>query len=143
MGMRTNEQPMRHHSLLLREFRWHKYGTPEVRLDSCKVGPFIQSYHVPLTNVRYLPGLSVSTLSMLVASMLKETPASRRFVGYTACHVAMRDSVARTICSYGSSHESRVHSLGPSIVKTASRRCITKGCVSKSLNRLLLIWNRV
>jgi hypothetical protein len=35
-------------------------------------------------------------------------------------------------------------SLGPSIVKTANpRRCITEGCVSKSLNRLLLIWNRV
>jgi hypothetical protein len=41
-----------------------------------------------------------------------------------------------------SSHRPRVHSLDPSIVKTASRRCVTKGCVSKSLKRLLLDWNR-
>jgi hypothetical protein len=36
---------------------------------------------------------------------------------------AMRDSVARTICSYGSRQKSRVHSQHPSFLKTASRRC--------------------
>jgi hypothetical protein len=43
MGMRTKERTMRHHDLLPRKFRWHKYGTPEVRVDSRKVGPFIQA----------------------------------------------------------------------------------------------------
>jgi hypothetical protein len=30
---------------------------------------------------------------------------------YTACHATMRQSVGRTICSYGGSHKSRVHAL--------------------------------
>jgi hypothetical protein len=36
MGMRTMKQPMRHHALLPQKFRWHKYGKPEVRVDSRK-----------------------------------------------------------------------------------------------------------
>ena len=43
MGMRTKKQPMRHHALLPQEFRWHKYGEPEVRVDSRNAGPFIQA----------------------------------------------------------------------------------------------------
>jgi hypothetical protein len=43
VGMRTNEQLMGHHALLPRKFRWHKYGTPEVQVDSRKVRPFIQA----------------------------------------------------------------------------------------------------
>jgi hypothetical protein len=49
VGMRTKKQPMRHHALLPQKFRWHKYGKPEVRADSRKVGPFIQACRVPLT----------------------------------------------------------------------------------------------
>ena len=58
----------------------------------------------------------------------------------------MRDSVARTICSYCNSHGSRVYSSHPCLVKIASRSCTTEGCCcwSKSLKRLLLAlldWN--
>jgi hypothetical protein len=44
----------------------------------------------------------------------------------------MRDSVATTICSYGSSHESRVHFSHPCLVKTVNRSCTTEVCWSKS-----------
>jgi hypothetical protein len=47
LGMRTKKQPMRHHALLPQKFRWHKYGKPEVRVDSRKVGPFIQAISCP------------------------------------------------------------------------------------------------
>ena len=50
MGMRTKKQPMRHPALLPQKFRWHKYGKPEVRVDSCKAGPFIQAI-VPLSRM--------------------------------------------------------------------------------------------
>jgi hypothetical protein len=125
--------------------RWYKYCKPEVRVDLwfAQGRVFYSSYRVPLKNVRCLSDISVSTQSIPVTSTLKRTAASRRLVCCTAFHAKMRQSVARTTCSYGSSNGPRVHSLGPPITKTASRRGITEGCVRKSLNRLLLIWNRV
>jgi hypothetical protein len=91
MGMRTKKQPMRHHALLPQKFRWHKYGKPEVRVYS--------SYRAPLTNVRCLSDISISTQSIPVTSTLKRTSASRRFVCCTSFHAKMRQSVDRTICS--------------------------------------------
>jgi hypothetical protein len=32
MGMRTKNQPMRHHALLPQKFRWHRYGKPKCGL---------------------------------------------------------------------------------------------------------------
>jgi hypothetical protein len=52
MGMRTKKQPMRHHALLPQKLRWHRYGKPEVRVDSRKAGPFIQAIvAVPLSRM--------------------------------------------------------------------------------------------
>jgi hypothetical protein len=59
VAMRTKEQPMRHHALYPRKFRWHKYGTPEVRVDSRKVEFLIQAIVSPLTNVRCLSDLAI------------------------------------------------------------------------------------
>jgi hypothetical protein len=124
--------------------RWHTVRSREPELLAIlKVRFFYWSSDLLLTNVRCLSDISISTSSMPVLSKRIRASASRRFVCCTAFHAAMRQSVARTICSEGSSNESRLHSLDPSVVKTANRRCITEACVSKSLNRLLLIWNRV
>jgi hypothetical protein len=64
-----------------------------------------------LANVRCFSDYSMYTPSVLAMSTLIRMLALRRFVWYTACHATMRQSVARTICSYGSSHRSRVNSL--------------------------------
>jgi hypothetical protein len=80
VAMRTKEQPMMHHALRPREVRWQKFGTHEIRVDSRKVRFFIQAIVSLSRMVRCVSGLSVSTPSILVISMLKKTSASRRFV---------------------------------------------------------------
>ena len=97
-GYSDEEYRTRHHALIMRKFRWHRFGTPEVRVGLRKVGFFHLSYDVPLTNVRSFSDYSIFTSSILVISMLKETSPSRRFVWCTACHVTMRQSVAGIIC---------------------------------------------
>jgi hypothetical protein len=42
-GYSDEEYRTRHHALIMRGFRWHKFGTPEVRVDLRKVGLIIQA----------------------------------------------------------------------------------------------------
>jgi hypothetical protein len=113
-GYSDEEYRTRHHALIMRKFRWHRFGTPEVRVGLRKVGFFHLSYDVPLTNVRSFSDYSIFTPSVLVISMFKETPASRRFVWCTSRHVTMCLSVAgmHTLL-YGTSRKSRVHFFRP------------------------------
>jgi hypothetical protein len=101
------------------EFRWHTVRSCELELLFSEGEFFYWSSDLLLTNVRCHSNYSIFTSSMPVVSTLIRTPASRRFVCCTAFHAKMRQSVARTICSYSSCHGSRVHSLDPSIAKTA------------------------
>jgi hypothetical protein len=76
--------------------------------DSRKVGFFIQAVmSLYLANVRSFSDYSIFTSSILVISMLKETPASRRFVWCTSCHVTTRQSLAGIICCTAQSQVSR------------------------------------
>jgi hypothetical protein len=53
-GYSDEEYRTRHHALVMRKFRWHKFGTPEVRAAGLrKVGLFIQAQSdLLLANVR-------------------------------------------------------------------------------------------
>jgi hypothetical protein len=42
-GYSDEEYRTRHHALIMRKFRCHKFGTPEVRVDLRKEGLFIQA----------------------------------------------------------------------------------------------------
>jgi hypothetical protein len=119
-----------------------RLGAAIISSCSSKGEIFYSSSDLLLANVHCFSDYSMYTPSVLV-SALTRTSAPRPFVWYTACHATMRQSVARTICSCCSSHESRVHSsVDPSVVKAVNSGCRTEACWSKSLKRLLLYWKR-
>jgi hypothetical protein len=119
-GYSDEEYRTRHHALIMRKFRWHKFGTPGVWVGLRKVRLFIQAqiYFLQMCAVTHI--ILNYTPSILVISMPKETSASRRFVWCTASHVTMCLSAAGMLCCTALVASLAITFLDPCLVKPSA-----------------------